>query len=448
MEEAGHDPKHPLDPIARIFDKIAPSAESPNIPDSDTADPESERQSSDCLNPKPPVLTPRENNSPALLLDPKLKVIWQNHPAIVQLWHHTQSVKNGLSAPDILSLLLNTDFQKKVENWRQWVSFFLQLAYRMLSKDELIQHIRLRDTSEQDLLTSMAKQISSEEASALDSECLDQLLNNEKTISYRVAVSEFEEGCYIVFHPYADAPTTQDTKQRREIKQQFEYIKQQQKPFMCTFSILTARLNEADIIQTELLPEEYSQLSNALILKFHDIIEKFGGILEQSDSNGLVAYFFSNHQKDKRMLMIECALNLKSQMGDMSREWKIRKGWLHDIELSIALHCADAFIGTMPTALGDRMLVHGMALFECMQLCRLAAGGQIWATKKFVYQMAPEEQRKLKFGIFRKDNQRQVFVNRSFSRLMDLPFHGLDLTENHIGTGALAVTQIFDHQLL
>jgi hypothetical protein len=97
----------------------------------------------------------------------------------------------------------------------------------------------------------------------------------------------------------------------------------------------------------------------------------------------------------------------------------------------------------MPTALGERLLVQSNALFECMQVCRLAADGQIWATKEFVCQMAPEEQEKLRFGIFRKDNQRQVLVNNSFSHLMDLPFHGMDPTENHARAERLAVTQIF-----
>ena len=448
MQEDGHDAKHPLDPIARLFDHVERSTESTKIPESDTVAPESERRESDRLNTKPAVLTPNNNNLPALLLDPKLTVIWQNHPAIALLWHNSPSAKNESGTSHIFDLLLDTDFQKKVENWRQWVTFFMRLAYRMLSKDELMQHITLRDVSEQDFLTSVIEQISSEAISDLGSEYMDQLLIHEKTISYRIVVSEFKEGCYITFHPYTDGSTTQKLRQRREIKQQFGHIKQLQKPVKSAFFILTARLNKADIIQTELLAEEYSQLSNAVMLKFHDTIEKFGAILEQADGNGLAAYFFPNHQEDKRMSMIECARVLNSQMGDMSLEWKIRKGWLHDIELNIALHYADAFIGTVPTALGDRLLVQSKALFECMQVCRLTAGGQIWATKEFVCQMAPEEQEKLGFGIFRKDNHRQVFVSNTFSRLMDLPFHGMDPTENHISEGTLAVTQILDRQIV
>ena len=448
MEEIVHDPKHPLDPIARIFDQIEHSAESSNKSESDTVTPESKHQDSDRLSTKPPQLTPKNNKIPALLLGPNLKVIWQNHQAITQVWHRASVSKNGSSTPHIFTLLMDADFQNKVENWRQWVSFFVRLAYRMLSKKELKQHIKLRNESEQDLLTSMMERPSSEELTDMHGAYMDQVVYNETTRSFRIAANEFKEGYYITFYPLAEGSATQNAKQRKVIKQQFEQIKLQQKPVKSAFSILTARLNKADIIQTELLSEEYSRLSNALMLKFHDTIEKFGAIFAQPDGNGLVAYFFPYQQEHKRMSMIECALDLKSQMGDMSREWKIRKGWLHDIDLNIALHYADEFIGTIPTALGDRLLVHGKALFECMQLCRMAADGQIWATKDFVGQMVPEEQKKLKFGIFRKDNHRQVLVNKSFSRLKDLHFDGIDPMDNHLNVGTLAVTQIFDRQIL
>jgi hypothetical protein len=52
----------------------------------------------------------------------------------------------------------------------------------------------------------------------------------------------------------------------------------------------------------------------------------------------------------------------------------------------------------------------------------------------------------LRFGVFRTDNNRQVFVSRCFSRIRDLS--GVSTSkEDAIGElGAVAVTQLFDRQ--
>lgn len=236
--------------------------------------------------------------------------------------------------------------------------------------------------------------------------------------------------------------------QRVEIEQRLEQLNLQNDndPVQTVFYILAARLNNAGILQAELLPEEYSRLSNCLVHRFATVIETYGGIFEQQAGIGPVAYFLPKHTSDSPMPVIDCALEIKSQINDISREWKTRKGWLHDIQLNMAMHRADEFIGLLATPLGSALLTHGSALSTCSRLCELASAGQIWSTKDLVNQLDREEIERLNFGIYRSSNHRQVLVGKSFSRLVDLTDLDLKPMKDDIHISELAATQIFDRQ--
>jgi class 3 adenylate cyclase len=234
--------------------------------------------------------------------------------------------------------------------------------------------------------------------------------------------------------------------QRAEIEQRLEQLNLLNDPVQKVFFILAARLNNASTLQAELLPEEYSRLSNSVINRFITIVEMCGGIFEQQAGSGWVAYFLPENQSDSPMPVIDCALEIKSQMNDISREWKIRKGWLHDIELNMAMHRADEFIALLPTQLGSALLSHGNALSECSRMCELISAGQIWSTKDLVNQLDREEIKRLNFGIYRRDNHRQVLVGKSFSRLADLADLDLNPVRDDFHIGELAATQIFNCQ--
>jgi class 3 adenylate cyclase len=233
---------------------------------------------------------------------------------------------------------------------------------------------------------------------------------------------------------------------RVEIEQRLEQLNLENDPLQKVFFILAARLNNARILQTELLPEAYSRLCNSLMNRFVTIIDNFGGIFEQQAGSGWVAYFLPKNKFDSPMPVIDCALEIKSQMNDISREWKIRKGWLHDIELNMAMHRADEFIGMLSTQLGSALLTHGNALSACSRLCELISAGQIWSTKDLVNQLDREEKKRLSFGIYRRSNHRQVLVEQSFSRVSDLTDLDLNPGKDNFHISELAATQIFDRQ--
>ncbi|MGD9010687.1 MAG: hypothetical protein PVG41_22360 [Desulfobacteraceae bacterium] len=244
------------------------------------------------------------------------------------------------------------------------------------------------------------------------------------------------------FRPETSSARTQCV----EIEYHLEQLNLQNDPVQKVFFILAARLNNASTLQTELLPEAYSRLLNSLMNRFITIIETNGGIFAQQAGSGWAAIFLPKNKFDSPMPVIDCALEIKSQMNDISREWKIRKGWLHDIELNMAMHRADEFIGMLSTQLGSALLTHGNALSACSRLCELISAGQIWSTKDLVNQLDREEKKRLSFGIYRRSNHRQVLVEQSFSRVSDLTDLDLNPGKDNFHISELAATQIFDRQ--
>jgi hypothetical protein len=77
-------------------------------------------------------------------------------------------------------------------------------------------------------------------------------------------------------------------------------------------------------------------------------------------------------------------------------------------------------------------------------LAHLAANGEIWTTKALINQVPPNALKNIRFGIFRDDEHRRVFVARSFSRLRELPDHPAFPSDVQVDFATRSVTQIFD----
>jgi class 3 adenylate cyclase len=444
MPGADHDSSHPLDQIAQVFDHHEKSSELNSENPSNPSSSQSGHPGVSDAEQAPPTLTPKQERFPMFVMDNELRVVWQNQPAAALLWPHCEAVDNRSATGHIFDLLMSTEFQQHVDNWRLWLSFFLSQALQMLSKDLISQHIELRDKSRQEILFKMLEKADPQERF---SAYLDHESEADGVIAYHIVVSDFREGRCYCFRPVsAGGRIMRLAPHGVEMEQRLEQLNIQNDPGQTAFFVLAARLNNANILQAELFAEDYSRLSNNLMNRFNEIIEAYGGIFHLQADSVLMAYFVPKNQSDSPIPVIDCALEIKSQMNDISREWKISKGWLHDIELNMAIHRADEFIGLLPTHLGPALLTHGSAVSTCSHLCWLATAGQIWSTKALVNQLNREEIKRLSFGIYRRNNHQQVLVEKSFSRLADISDLDLSPIKDNIHISELAVTQIFERQ--
>lgn len=393
-----------------------------------------------------PNLTPAQIQEPALLLDNNFGVVWQNQAAITHIWREAGISNNGDAQPSLLDLLFDPHFQHKVENWRQWAFFFIQQVCHMLSDQRVQKHLQVRDRNQQEILKEMLQQKPAVEDRAVYSGLIKQVLSDGQNISFGVVASQFQQGRFIVFRPLAKGNETYHAYQSTDIQQYFKVLSSHGTAVPMPIYILAARLNSADTFRTEMLVEEYSRLMTRLYRLCIDCIESYGGIFHKLAGSGFLVHFLPGGQQPLDTLQVlECALELKGKMSELGREWKIRKGWLHDLELNMGLHWAQEHISTIPSALGDNLIAFGSAQRAATLLCRLSRNGQIWATKEVINQIVPQDQKKIRFGSFRQGHPHQVLINKSFISIKDLAGSeplSTESLENELA--GLAITQIFD----
>lgn len=434
---------HPLDSMARNFDTI----EGPENLVLEAVD-EQDPPGAESLNHNAcPALSPGNIKVPALLLDARLKIVWQNKPAADEIWHQIFSGRDKAASPDIFDLLFDPQFQKKVENWRRWVAFFMQQASSMVSREALQHNIVNRKDRQKDLLLGLLTKNGTAVERFVFSGRLRQKLNNGKIISFGIIASEFEQGRLFIFEPKTEDAEGGPLVRPLVNDSYLAKMRRQSGPVQMPVIILAADLNNADILRTEMLSQEYTELLNTLSKKFIDIIERYAGVYGKHTDSGLFGYFLLNPETQSDPLqVIECGLEIKAQISELGREWKIRKGWLHDIELNMGIHRGDEFVGTLRSQIGENLVTFGDALYVASNLSALAKAGEIWVTKEMINLLPAADQKRIRFGVFREHNHRRMFVSRSFARVKDLP--GIDQHASYTkgDKGSLAITQVFDCQ--
>jgi class 3 adenylate cyclase len=428
---------HPLKAIARKFESI----DNPEMQDSDhgTVDADLASTPASC-----PVLSPQHIQAPAILIDNALTIVWQNTAAKVQLWHLTDDSIATLPADlNLFDLLFNLRFQQNVENWKQWVLYFVTQAHSAITLHDLERMAGERLESDQrNVFTSLLAELPAIPPAVPLKNCLPQIYHDGSMVEYWVVSTNFDQGRLLVFEPALE--THRRSAVVADLEQRIRMLRDHPQPVKVSFFVLAAKLNNDDTLRTEMLDEEYSCLLQRLWRIAIETIEEYRGIVGHYNGHRLTTFFMpvDAESVNSPISVIQCAMALKSRMSELGREWKIRKGWLHDIDLNIGMSAGNEPVLMIQSALGENLIPLGETMQIAGYLSSIAVNGQIWATKNVINQVPRHDLKSIRFGIFRKDNNRQIFVSNCFSRIRDLTVDTNALSEADIG--AIAVTQIFD----
>jgi class 3 adenylate cyclase len=397
-----------------------------------------------------PTIIPRNLSlaglqTPALMLDNEMRVFWQNRLAVDQIWHHARAAGNGKRMPLIFDLLLDPQFQRTVDNWRQWMAFFIHHLAHMMPQEMLQNRIEQINPRQKNIVSPLVERMLN--ISDLPAGCLRQILADGEIRQFRVVALDFKEGRLLSFAPATTGRNPADLVRVQDVVQRFERILRQPNPIRTAYCTLCASLDQASLLKTELLSYEYCILMNELCNRSIAIAERFGGVFVKNNESGFSVCFLpaDEYADDATDNVIACALALRSQMIELSREWKIRRAWPHELALNIGIHQEREYLGILTTSLGACFAGFGNALNIASDLSRLARNGQIWATKALINDMPVSDRKHLKFGIYRSGvNQPQILQQNGFSKVRDLT-GGADLSSGIFKeTGEMAVTQILD----
>jgi adenylate cyclase len=395
-----------------------------------------------------PHLSIHDLSFPAVFVNHHWELIWLNDYAEQILFK--KGVRDIVCAPErnLLRLLLVGDLSKTVINWKDVVLAHVRLAKRKLN-DAAIQEI-CRETPLECGETLSLLRLGAEPVTGrpLIEQKLVLRSTTNKTLHYTVFAGEFREGTLLLYYP-AEVQVHEilDLVSGRE--KLVRSLLAEPIPALTSLSILAARL-ESDLHLATVLPaREYFDLIIQIARNSHQCIQGHRGVVGIPFHEGIVGFFLSvpTSPADHLDRTLHCAQALQREMNAIDQHWKRKKGWSNSLRLSLGLHSGQECVGSVPSPAGFDYTVIGESVLEAIKLAAFARGGTIWASKRLIESLRPDQCRRIVFGIERDFHGARTVNSGIYSRvceLMDvdtLHHRALHEIEN------LAVAQIFSLDL-
>jgi len=191
-------------------------------------------------------------------------------------------------------------------------------------------------------------------------------------------------------------------------------------PSLVSFSVLVADLQDSVRICADLPPEEYFELINQVWKCIEGSFKKYYGLYGKHAGDSMVYYFLKDKDSNYLMNSIYCALELREKVKKLGMEWKARKGWFHDLYMNIGINEGQEYFGAIVHSPGIEFTAFGDSVNYAGRLSDFARYGSIWTTKNMISKLSIEERKKIRFGIRRKEHDREIIIKNMFSRVMDL----------------------------
>ena len=209
--------------------------------------------------------------------------------------------------------------------------------------------------------------------------------------------------------------------------------------------MLVADLQGSVRICAELPPEEYFELINSMWKLLEESFKKFNGIFGKKIGDGVVYYFLKKQDPNYIMNSINCALEIREKMGRFSIDWKLRKKWYNDLYLNIGINEGQEYFSTTtPSSTNIEFTALGDTINYASRLSNLARYGSIITTKNLMNKLDEENKKDLRFGVVKRVNERDVFVEKVFSQVIDLVKEDEARRERFADIAALPVTEILE----
>ena len=218
----------------------------------------------------------------------------------------------------------------------------------------------------------------------------------------------------------------------------------QRMPTLVSFCVLVADLQNSVRICAELPPEEYFELINQIWACVEGTFKRYYGTYGKHTGDGLLYYFLKERDNQYMMNAISCALEIRENIKKLNMDWKMRKGWFNDLCLNIGINEGQEYFGTIPsspniefTALGDTVNYAG-------RLSDFARFGAIWTTKNLINKLSVEDRAGIRYGIRHRDHDREILIENSFGRIMDMILPENQSSNKFMDIATLAITEIVE----
>src|SRR5450830_103361 len=379
---------------------------------------------------------------PAYMVNYNFEITWFNEEARTDLLGAFDHLPPDIKERNALSYLLKGRLGRDGANREELLQFYLLLGKGRFSRNDLM-----------NILTGQADATSKQREESLaelrPNGTLVQLplilrLENDEVARYNVYASYYREGILFIHLPsHAESDSLLGLLERRD--EVIRNLLKKHLPVLTDVAVLVADLQSSVRICTELPPEEYFELINQIWATMEPIFRHYYGTHGKHVGDGMVYYFFPQPDCNYIYNALKCANQIRDVMRTISKEWQVRKKWLNELYLNTGINEGQEWLGVFHIETKIEFTVLGDTINHAARLSDFARHGSLWATKNLMGKLTAEERNNIRFGVRRQDHdQREVFVNATYSRISELVDLASPRHEKLRDISALAVTEILE----
>ena len=379
--------------------------------------------------------------SPAYLINHNFEIEWINKPAEDFIFNRNIKSIINIESRNIFRLLLHEKLQKDEQNWKEALLLHFTVLQNKIKKNELSDLYEDITESEIRILADLYDQKNHSVPEDLYNLPITLVNSDKSRISYWVHTMSFREGTFFVFVP-TDRINTALLNMLSQRGKIINDLLKNRMPSLVSLCVLVADLQDSVKISAELLPGQYFELINDLWQALGPTFAKYKGIYGKHAGDGMLYYFIQKPGVNYLINAVNCALEIREVMKELSSKWRLRKGWNNELFLNTGINEGQEFFGTIQaanniefTALGDSINIAG-------RLSDLAQNGEIWTTKNLISRLDQEERNMIRFGVHQENQTGKIFIRNSFSRISDIMKQD-NLQNRHLSAIAgLPITEI------
>lgn len=382
-----------------------------------------------------------ELKHPAYMVNYSFELTWFNDPARRSVLGDFEVLPAQIEARNIFHFLVKVEQNASTD---ALLRFHLRLAKARLSSTHLAALQGKLSAGQSRLLEDLFGESDPIAGGPIVESSVEAELPGYSGRFWRIYCSFYREGILVVYTPdESPSETFLSFLSCRDVV--IRDLLRRRLPVLTNFAVLVADLQQSVKICTELPPEEYFELINEIWSTLEPVLRGYYGTFGKHCGDGMLYYFFPQPDCSYLFNALRCAAEIKSAMARISKAWQLRKGWFNELHLNVGLNEGQEWLGTLQTANSIEFTVLGDTINHAARLSDFARGGSIWVTKNMLSKLAPEERRKVKFGIRRQDEDgRERFIASTYSSVSSLLRLELGRNEKLQDVATLAVTEVVE----
>ena len=369
---------------------------------------------------RPLRLTLDDLPHPAYMVSNNFELEWWNAEAASEIFHSRRGLEPESEARNVFRLLMEAQSAFESAEWLEALRLHVGVAKNRIGAANFSRLAPLIGNDRVEQLNSLYAETAAIAKRHIVRAPVRLHDPRGEAVPYELYASFFREGVLFTYLPQGeDADSLLELLARRE--HVIRDLLRRQMPVLTHLAVLVADLDGSAGLATELPPEEYFGLVNDVWGAMEPVFRSYYGTHGKHQGDGLVYYFLPQPDCNYVLNAIDCACQLRESMRRISRDWQARRNLLREIRLNIGLNEGHEWFGSFHAASNVDFTVLGDTVEEARQLAALARHGAIKATRKMINVLTPDERKRLRYGVRRRDEAgHDILVPATYATVGDL----------------------------